>query len=164
MCLANVNVITKLYKQVITQDDVTKFEMPFDTIVAKTIDEEIYIENFYIVTNFNLLWTNNEEKAKNNVVNNKGNLQVLLRISRLSKDNEKQLNLDLHKYNIDLSDENVVVCHACVPYIQYEKILKVGKIPLSPQAGLGNYVIKTLVRTKDEDNWRIQNIIPLRIE
>lgn len=164
MCLANINIITKLYKQVVTQDDITKYEMPFDTIVAKTIDDEMYIEDFYIVSDFNLLWTNNEEKAKDNVVNNKGKLQVLLRISRLSTDSEKQLNLDLHRYDIDLSDESIVVSKACVPYILYEKILKVGKILLSPKAGLGNYVIKTLVRTNDEDNWNIQNIIPLRIE
>lgn len=164
MCLANVNVITKLYKQVVHQGDITRFEMPFDTIVAKTSNEEMYIEDFFIVSDFNLLSTNNEKKAKNNVVNNKSALQILLRISRLSKDSDKQLNLDLYNYTIDLNDKSIAISQACVPYVQYQKILKVGKVPLSSQAGLGNYVIKTLVRTKDEDNWSIQNIIPLRIE
>ncbi len=164
MCLSNINAITKLFKQVIIQDDVTKFEMPFDTIVAKTINDELYIENFYIVTDFNMLYTNNKEKATTNIVNNNGTLQVLLRISRLSKDDSKQLNLDLCKYDINLSDENIVISKACVPYVQYEKILKVGKLSLSPQAGLGDYVIKTLTRINDNDKWNIQNIIPLRIE
>lgn len=164
MCLSNINVITKLFKHVTKQDGISKYEMPFDTIVAKTHDNEISIEGFYIVMDFNLLSTKNVEKQKDNIVYNKGTLQVLLRFSRLSTDDEKQMNLDLYKYDINLKDENIISSKACVPYVQYEKILKVDKVGLSPKAGLGNYVLKTLVRTNDNDNWNIQNIIPLRIE
>ncbi len=164
MCLPNINITAKLYKNVYTKDDIQCFEAPFDTIVAQTKDGVMSISDFYLVLNFNLLGTANEEKKATNIVENRETLTVLIRMAKLSKDISKQLYNNLIQFDIDLSENKNLIAKACVPYVQYERILKVNKLILPESSGLGNYVIKVLVKTKESSRWNVQTMIPLRVE
>ena len=150
MCMQNVNIVTN---------------EPFDTIVAKTIDGNKYIEDFIIAIAFNLLGTNDENKKKDNVVEQKGKLYVDVKMCKLSKLPEHQLSTTLATFEIDLSSKDIVSQKACVPYVMFDKILNVKRLGLPDTNELGSYVIKVRVKAKeDSDKWNLQSIYPLRVE
>ena len=165
MCMQNVNVVTKLYKKTYNPDEQYYYDEVFDTIVAKTIDGNKYIEDFIISIAFNLLGTNNEDKKEDNIVETKGKLFVEVKMCKLSKLPEHQVSTTLTTFEIDLSSEDIVSQKACVPYVMFDKILNVKRIKLPDTGELGNYVIKVRVKAKeDADKWNLQSIYPLRIE
>lgn len=165
MCMQNVNVVTKLYKKTYNSDEQYYYNEAFDTIVAKTIDGNKYIEDFIISIAFNLLGTNNEDKKEENIVETKGKLFVDVKMCKLSKLPEHQVNTTLTTFEIDLSSDDIISQKACVPYVMFDKILNVKRIKLPDTGELGNYVIKVRVKAKeDADKWNLQSIYPLRIE
>lgn len=164
MCVKNVNVTGTFFKKVTYENGLKSFEMPFDTIVAKTMNNTTYIEDFSIVLNYCLLATNSEEYKDDNVVNQKGKLYNLLRLSKVSKDEDKQLSVDLTEFTIDLNDPNLYVSHACVDYVTLRKVFSVSQISLDASLGLGEYVLKILVKNDKNDMWNVQSYVPLRIE
>lgn len=165
MCIQNINVITKLYKKIYRAEDNYYFDEPFDTIIAKTIDGNKYIEDFAIAINFNMLGTTDEEKKKNNIVESRGKLYVDVKMCKLSKEIERQLTTTLTTFEIDLSSDDIIFQRACVPYVLYDKILNVKRIKLPDTGELGNYVIKVRVKVDAEaEKWNLQSIYPLRIE
>lgn len=164
MCMKNINITGTLFKKITLENDFQSFEMPFDTIVAKTNNNTLYIDDFSIVLNYCLMGTNKTENLSSNIVNQKGKLYTLLRLSKVSRDESKQLSVDLSEFVIDLSDPNLYISHACVDYVTFRKIFSVTQINLDKRAGLGEYVLKILVRTDENDMWNVQSYIPLRIE
>ena len=164
MCMTNINITGTFFKKVTYGSGFKSFEIPFDTIVAKTTNNTTYIDDFSIVLNYCLLATNNEENKKDNIVNQKGKLYNLLRLSKVSKDEDKQLSIDLAEFLIDLNDPDLYISHACVDYVTLRKVFSVSQITLDNTAGLGEYVLKILIKTDENDIWNVQSYIPLRIE
>ena len=164
MCMRNVNITGTFFKKVTYENGFKSFEMPFDTIVAKTTNNATYIEDFSIVLNYSLMATNNDEHKQDNIINQKGKLYNLLRLSKVSKDEEKQLSVDLAEFVIDLNDPDLYISHACVDYVTLRKAFSVSQITLDSTLGLGEYVLKILVKTNEEDMWNVQSYVPLRIE
>ena len=166
MGLPNINITISLFKDIKDIKNIKSFSMPFDTIVAKTENNKKYIDDFFIVLNVNLLAANNYEKGKMNIVNQKGKLNILIRLAKVSNNIKKQIFMDLGKLEIDLSDKSNVISHACVDYLVYRAILSIPKITLSPVGGLGEYVIKALIKpsTSLDDVYTVQSLVPLRIE
>ena len=84
---------------------------------------------------------------------------------KLSKTIEHRFEASLTTFDIDLASEDIITQQACVPYVMYEKILKVKRLQLPENHELGNYVIKVRVKIKeDAEKWNLQSIYPLRIE
>ena len=166
MCLPNVNMTISLFKNVKDAENIKNFSMPFDTIVAKTENDKKYIDNFFIVLNVNLLASNNQTKKEENIVNQKGKMNILIRLAKVSSNEDKQVFMNLGKLELDLSDKSNVISHACVDYLTYRAILDIPKIVLSPIGGLGEYVIKALVKSSisSDDVYIVQSLAPLRIE
>lgn len=164
MCVKNINITGTFFKKVTYENGFKSFEMPFDTIVAKTTNNTTYIDNFSIVINYCLMATNSKENKQNNIINQKGKLYNLLRLSKVSKDESKQLSIDLAEFVIDLNDSDLYISHACVDYVTLRKVFSVSQIILDNTLGLGEYVLKILVKTDENDMWNVQSYIPLRIE
>lgn len=168
MCVQNVNATLSLFSEVrnIEMQGAQEFVRPFDIIVSKGINDNKFIGGFYIVVDITLLSTTNEEKKKNNVVYNKQKLDVLIRLTKSSEDEDKRLSLDIDEFVIDTSNENIVKTNACVPYINYKKIKKIdnGAIQLSPEVGTGDYIFKVLVKRPCDNEYQVQSIHNLRIE
>lgn len=164
MCIKNINITGTFFKKIVYENGFKSFEMPFDTIIAKTINNTTYIEDFSIILNYCLMGTNNEENKGSNIINQKGKLYNLLRLSKVSKDEEKQLSVDLAEFVIDLNDPDLYISHACVDYVTLRKSFSVSQITLDNTLGLGEYVLKILIKTNENDMWNVQSYIPLRIE
>ena len=164
MCLQNVNVTGNFFKKVSYENEVQKFEMPFDTIVAKTEGNSKYIDDFSIVLNFCLLGTTDPEKKKTNIIETRTPLNVLLRLSKVTTEPEQQKSLDLTDFIIDPNSNEIKVQKACVDYIICRKIFTVSRITIPNYLNLGEYVLKILAKTNKETTYNVQSYIPLRIE
>lgn len=168
MCVQNVNATVSLFTEVrnIEMQGAQEFVRPFDIIVSKNINDNKYIGGFYIVVDITLLSTTNKEKQKTNVVYNNQKIDILIRLTKSSKDEEKRLSLDIDEFTIDASNDNLVKRNACVDYINYKKIKKidVNAIQLSPEAGTGDYIFKVLVKRPCDNEYQVQSIHYLRIE
>lgn len=168
MCVQNVNATLSLFTEVRNMEiqGAQEFVRPFDIIVSKSINDNKYIGGFYIVVDITLLSTTNEEKKKNNVVYNNQKLDILIRLTKSSKDEEKRLSLDIDEFTIDASNINLVKTNACVDYINYKKIKKIdtNAIQLSPEVGTGDYIFKVLVKRPCDSEYQVQSIHNLRIE
>lgn len=168
MCVPNINATISLFANVNNIDNQGELEFckPFDIIVSRTINDGIRcIGGFYIVIDMTLLSTNTPERIPENVVANKQKLNVLLRLTKTSKDPDKILHLDLDEFTIDANTE-VIHSNACIPYIKYKKIKKIdaNAIQLSPQAEGSNYVLKILVQRPCDQDWQLQTLYNLKIE
>lgn len=168
MCVQNVNATLSLFTDVKNMEiqGNQEFIRPFDIIVSKSINNNKYIGGFYIVVDINLLSTTNEHKKETNVVYNRAKIDILVRLTKISDDEEKRLSLDIDEFTIDASDDNLVKTNACVDYINYKKIKKIdtNAIQLSPNAGTGKYVLKVLVKRPCDTEYQVQSIYGLRIE
>lgn len=165
MCIQNINITGTLFKKVVYETDYKSFERPFDVITAKISNSVSYIEDFAIVLNFCLMGTNNPNNKETNIVNRRDKLDVLIRLSKVSKYTEKQLSIDLAEFTLDIKDDSdLIISRACVDYITLRKVFTVSRIDLNSVAGLGDYVFKILVKTPEQNNWNVQSYIPLRIQ
>lgn len=168
MCVQNVNATISLFTDVRRAEiqGAQEFIRPFDIIISNSFNNNKYIGGFFIVVDITLLSTTNTEKKKTNVIYNKQKIDILIRMTKSSKDKEKQLSLDIDEFAIDASNENRIKTNACVDYINYKKIKKidVNAIQLSPEAGTGDYIFKVLVKRPCDDDFQVQSIYNLRVE
>lgn len=84
MCMQNINVTTRLYKNIVQTGSNQSFSMPFDTILAKTRGSSKYINNFIIDIYFNMLGTNRPEDKETNIVENKGTIYVRVNMCKIA--------------------------------------------------------------------------------
>lgn len=168
MCVQNVNATISLFSEVRNMEiqGSQEFVKPFDIIVSKSLNGNKYIGGFVVVVDITLLSTTNDQKKTTNVVYNKGKMDVLIRLTKSSSDENKRLSLDIDEFCIDTSNENLLKKNACVEYINYKKIKKIdtNAIQLSPIAGTGDYVFKVLVKRPCDSDWQVQSVYNLRVE
>lgn len=159
MCISNINAVANLYKSYTTNSNSTQsFENSFDTVVAIRENRNVYIEDFFVVVDYRIMGTTDENKKKDNVIIQKKPLYVKIRLTKLSSDEGKQYFLDLGEDKID--NENIL--HADVDYISLRKISRVKKIDFS-DIGVGEFVVKVLMKTNIDDDWNIQSLTPLNV-
>lgn len=169
MCVSNVNATVTLFSDIknVESQGLQDFSRPFDFIISNQYEGNIRtIGGFYIVVDITLLGTTNEERKKTNIICNKQKLNVLLRLTKSSSHSDKIMFLDIDEFTIDASDASIIKKNACVPYINYRKIKKIENngIQINPDAGLGDYVFKVLVKRPCDEEWQPQSFYNLRIE
>lgn len=168
MCVQNVNATISLFRDVRRAEvqGAQEFMLPFDTIISNSFNNNRYIGGFFIVIDIALLSTTNEEKKKTNVIYNKEKINILIRMTKSSKDKEKQLSLDIDDFTIDASQRDLIKTNACVEYINYKRIKKidVNAIQLTPEVGIGDYIFKVLVKRPYDKNFQVQSIYGLKVE
>ena len=128
------------------------------------------IGDFNIVTNINALGSiedisRYEEEGFEipKALLNEDKLYVKIRLMKCaSNDAEEVKCLDLDDFEIDISELPVQNC-AEVPFFSYNRITYVEKIGLMPDDIYGDYVIKVLVKTKEEEKYMIQGMSLLKI-
>lgn len=162
MCISNVNATAELIKSITNENEQRVFSMPFDTFLLNS--GECSIRNFHIMVNLTLMGTTNEENKRTNVVETNGILYVLIRLTRLSSDINNQLSVDLDRFSIDVSSSDIVKMQACVPYVNYERLLKINELPLPESDPTGNYVLKVLVKTSQDTQWNVQSLSPVFVK
>lgn len=163
MCTQYLNANVALFKAVTkNNNEVTGFFEPFDCIVADCSNKVIRINEFNIITYINLLESSN--KNAGNILDNRETLQVKLRLTKCTKNDNERLSLDLDDFEIKTKDSGDIVYDACVPYLNYKRITHVENIDLDIENPKGSYVIKVLVKTPAEQKYTVQSIYHLKIE
>lgn len=162
MCMRSVNAILNLFASVRKTDEYISFSVPFDTIKCIFINNVPYISEFFIVANMNLMGTTNEEAKKINVVENRKELFCLIRLTKTSNVSTERVSWDIEQFSIDTSDKTYRFDDACVPTVNYRKIVEVQNIELTENYR-GDYALKLLVRTSENDPWDVQSIVRLTV-
>ena len=163
MCTQYLNANIALFKSVTkSNNEVTGFFEPFDCIVADNSSKVIRINEFNIITYINLLESSN--KKANNILDKRETLQVKIRLTKCTKDDNERLSIDLDDFEIVTKDSEDIVYDACVPYLNYKRITHIENIDLDIENPKGSYVIKVLVKTPEEPKYTVQSIYHLKIE
>ena len=163
MCIKYVNATVRLYENVelTPTNEPIVFANPFNGLIATSSDDMKYsVGNFSIVTRICIIGTASEENKKNNILHNKGCLDVLVRLTKCDMDESKRLAVDVDKFEIDIANSQDLCEHACFPFLNFTRITKV---PLIGIAELGNYIVKILIKERQSKKYTIQSMYQLKI-
>ena len=163
MCMKYINATTYCYESVVSLDEKpVSFNHPFNGVVAtKHADGSFSIGGFKIVTQMSLLGTNTEENKSTNIIEQKGRLDAIIRLTKCDPNEKNQLGSDLDSFSIDVQKMASQIDVACYQFMNYTRITEVSGIDLV--AGIGNYVIKVLVKNADDSEYTIQTMSRLKV-
>lgn len=165
MCMKYINVTTRCYKSITTEENnIVSYDIPFTSIRCN--DDEnghIYINNFSIVTHINALGTNNDKHKNDNPLEKGRKLDFIIRLTKCSTDESKRIGYDLDSFTIDLGgiQESGKAERACFDFVNYTRTTNVDKLELP--GGIGRYVIKVLVKDSEENEYTIQTMFQLTV-
>lgn len=163
MCTQYLNVNVVLFKSVTkNNNEVVAFYKPFDCIVADSSNKVIKINEFNIITYINLLESRN--KKANNILDRRETLQVKIRLTKCTRNENEKISIDLDDFEIVTKDSKEIIDDACVPYLNFKRITHIENIDLDIENPKGSYVIKVLVKTPSEEKYTVQTIYHLKIE
>lgn len=162
MCMRYVNATARCYDSVLTRDNntIVSFSGPFDRIVGKYHDGRMCVPNFSILTEIAIMGTSKDENKPINPVESGKTLHFTLRLTKCDKVPEKQMGLDLDKFDIDLNSlkESNRLSLACYHFYNELRVTRVKGI-VFPEFDTGKYVLKVLVNdTGNSDDDIIQSM------
>lgn len=163
MCMKYLNATTCCYESVTLKGEKPiSFNRPFNRIIAtKQVDGTFAISGFSIVTQMSLLGTNTEANKAVNIIEQQGCIDVIIRLTKCDVDAEKQLARDLDIFKINIKEMSNQIDRACYSFLNYTRITEISDVKLD--AGIGNYVIKVLVKNEVDDNYTIQTMSSFQI-
>lgn len=165
MCMKYLNATVNCFENVIYRTNSSlpyAYERPFDGVIAVKENGEYYLNSFGIVTSLCLLGTNKEDCKKDNLLSQRGKLDVIIRLTKCDKDPEKRIGLDIDEFQIDCKEKEEDICVACYDFLNYTRITKTNRIKLD--AGKGKYVIKVLVKDHKDSIYTVQSMFMLIIK
>lgn len=163
MCTQYLNTNVAFFKNITkNNNDITAFSDPFDCLIADCYSNIVSINNFNIVTYINLLESNN--KRAENILDKREKLQVRIRLTKCTKNENERLSVDLDEFEIDTSENNDIVNDACVPYLNFTRITHIDTINLDIENPKGSYVIKVIVKTPKDEKYTVQSMHHLKIK
>ena len=162
MCMRYVNATARCYDSVLTRDNntIVSFSGPFDRIEGQFQDGMVYVPNFAILTEIAIMGTAKDENKTINPVESGKTLHFTLRLTKCDKAPEKQMGLDLEKFDIDLKHlkESGRLSLACYHFYNELRVTRVNGI-VFPEFDTGKYVLKILVNdTGNSDDDIIQSM------
>ena len=162
MCMKYVNATAICYANVVQEKGhAVLFETPFNELVTIKEGNVRKTVPFFVVTHINVIGTNNEDHKKENILEQGGVLDVIIRLTRRSTEEAKRVCVDLDSFSVNLSQDNVNIETACYNYLNYPRITLVDNLVLD--GGPGSYVIKVLVKRNTDEKYTIQSMTGLRI-
>lgn len=160
VCMKYLNTTICCYKSISKeQGKVVSLNGPFNSMSITADETKSYIEDFFIVTQFNLLGTNKTSEKELSAIESKRNIDVIIRITKLSKEENDRLGFDVDRFTIDISDIQIDL--ACFHYSNYNRITPIEKLSLPK--GIGSYVIKVLTKFEDQKNYSVQSMYAFQV-
>lgn len=165
MCKKYINATINCYKSLIkNNDNIVAYSIPFNQIESVRTKEDtdaICIKDFYIVTDINILGTNDE--TADNPLNKKQTLDIIVRITKCDRIPENQIGKDLASFSISTKDlyEQNQISTACFDFANCKQVITIKELPLP--AGTGKYVIKVLMKLSTETDYTIQSMMQLNV-
>ena len=127
MCTQYLNANIALFKSVTkNNNEITGFYEPFDCIIADTCGSLVRIKEFNVITYINLLESSNRNAG--NILDNRETLQVKIRLTKCTKNENERLSIDLDDFEIITKDSKYIEYDACVPYLNYTRITHIENI------------------------------------
>lgn len=164
MCMKYVNSVTTCYSSMKTENDsILSFNMPITGLNVDNSNHPL-INHLIILTQFNFLGTNDPLKKKDSVLESGEKIEIIIRLTKCSKDENQRLGYDLDRFEIDFSKvkkENLQQT-ACFDFYDYMRITTIDDFELP--VGIGKYVIKVLIKRAADSDFTIQSITNLTIE
>ncbi len=155
MCMRYVNATARCYDSVLTRDNntIVSFSGPFNRIEGEYHDGKMCVPNFSILTEIAIMGTSKDENKPFNPVESGKTLHFTLRLTKCDKDPEKQMGLDLDKFDIDLNSlkESGRLSLACYHFYNELRVTRVKGI-VFPEFDTGKYVLKVLVNETGNSN------------
>ena len=105
MCVFNINGNINAFRKNANDVDFSEF---VGKIEAERDNESISIKDIAIRVYLSMIQSYDEDRKKNNVINQNGKLNVRLRLVK-NGDNNKLFYVNIDKFTIDLSDQNIVI-------------------------------------------------------
>ncbi len=163
MCMKYVNAIVECYADVpISNQLPTSFNRPFNGIYASLRqDGTKEIGGFKIATRISLLGTSEEAHKEYSLLEMRGTLEVIVRLTKCSRNEDEQLCVDLDSFSIDTKELEGMIDRACYDFFSFIRITDVKDFTL--EAGTGNYVIKILVKDSKSKTYTIQTMTKLMV-
>ena len=158
MCMKPLNVNTCCYKNVTTKDNkLVSFDQPFSGIVLNHTDEGKFTTgDFVVVTQINVMGTNQEDHKLDNPLEQRKSLDFIIRLTKRDKDPAKQIGVDLDAFTVNLQEQEAAIERACYQFFNLTRVTRVKDFEVI--GGPGNYIIKVLVKETESDKWIIQNM------
>lgn len=164
MCMKYVNVAARCYKSIaLVDNNVMSYNIPFTNIQHDVVDGQIAVGSFVIITNVDILGTGKEEHKTENPLESGRTLDFIIRLTKCSNEEDKRIGYDLDHFSINLCEmyETGQVSRACFDFFNYTRTTNVDKVFLP--GGKGKYVIKILIKDSEDENYTIQEMLPLTI-
>ena len=164
MCMKNVNANAMCFKSVVIENNqIVSFTAPFNAMKSLSDENGICTDDFSIVTQIDILGTNNRESKAENPLESNRQLDFKIRLTKLDKVDEKRLGFDIDNFSVDLAEmkEMSKTEMACFEFFNYTRMTQIDKLHLP--AGPGKYVIKVLVKYAEDENYQIQSMTGLTI-
>lgn len=166
MCMKYVNSTVECYTSMASNSSGSvSYSNLFNRIHASVRQNgNMEVGGFIVVTRINILGTAHKEHENANILMQRGTLDVIIRLTKCSPDESKQLCIDLDSFSLDLKkeDKEKHIDHACFDYFNYTRITDIKDFDLD--AGLGKYVIKVLMKKHEDSDYTIQTMSSLYIE
>lgn len=141
-----VNATVGCYKNVeIINDSIASISVPFDRVVSFKSNDKIYIGNFFVVTDINILGTRKDSPNRDSILDKGNNLSVTIRLTKCDSDENNRRYKDLDVFVIDLEEEKRKnnIHKACFKFLNYKRFTEIE--PFALPLGSGAYVIKVIV-------------------
>lgn len=164
MCMKYINANAMCFKSVIIENNqIVSFTAPFNAMKSVNDEEGISTDDFAIVTQIDILGTNNSENKTENPLESGRTLDFKIRLTKLDRIEENRLGFDVDNFSIDLTEmkENKRTEKACFEFFNYTRMTQINKLHLP--AGTGRYVIKVLVKYAEDEEYQIQSMTGLSI-
>lgn len=136
----------------------TQFSNIVDTVYSKQKNNKFIIDDFSIVTFINIRGTKSNNPY--NPLDQKKKLLFKIRLTKIHKEESKQLSYDLRDFSIDLSDKTQVKT-ACFDYLEKIEVTNVNDLELNEK---GSYVIKILIKDEKDSKYQIQMVHPISVK
>lgn len=156
----NININLEVFQQVTGWYDIN-FINPLKRITTSKNSGTVTTESFNIVTYVSIL----ESEGDNGILSNGSALEVLLRLTKITNKNDKeQYYTDLDKFKVYTEDymNNFEVNGQNI--LNYRRVTHMDKVQLNYPDYTGWYMIKALVRSDENEKYKLQTAFKLHID
>lgn len=160
MCMKYVNTTVQCFNNSVSQywfgnGGLSSFIQ--DVKCSKESETKYSVRKFGIVVFVNIRGSANDKM--NNPLEQKEELEFKIRLTHLSSDSHKRLSYDLTSFSVNLADDSLIQT-ACFDYVDLIKVINVSDLEVE---STGKYVLKVLIKKKNEQFYDIQMTHPLSI-
>lgn len=161
MCKKYINSTLSFFKSITMENQkILALNAPIDVVPIIEKNNKSYIDEFIILIQTNIL---ENSKQINNPITDDEQLDFIVRLTKCSKNKNERLGYDLNKFTINIKElkDNNMLDKACFRFYNETRSITVSDIPLDVEEG--DFVIKLLVKGKNDDDYSIQSMRKIRI-